>query len=178
MQSRSSPPGEQPQGLAFDSAGNLFVANYGADTIVKTTPQGSSSVFASGLDAPFARAFDSAGNLYSANYGTSSIVKFAPDGTPTTFATGQTYTPGLAFDASGNLYAADNSPSVISEFTPGGSRSVFSTAITHPAGIAFGLASVPEPSSLVALSTGLDVTAAGSCWRRRRRKGRGGPARS
>jgi DNA-binding beta-propeller fold protein YncE len=39
----------QPQGLAFDSAGNLYVANSGNDTIMKFDPAGNGSVFASGL---------------------------------------------------------------------------------------------------------------------------------
>ncbi len=35
-----------PQGLAFDSAGNLYAANAGDSTIVKITPSGAGSVFA------------------------------------------------------------------------------------------------------------------------------------
>jgi len=58
-----------PTGLALDSAGNLYVANYGNSTITKFTPSGAGSVFAStGLNGPESLAFDSAGNLYVANY--------------------------------------------------------------------------------------------------------------
>jgi hypothetical protein len=41
-----------PRGLAFDSAGNLYVANSLAGSILKFTPDGTSSVFASGLRSP------------------------------------------------------------------------------------------------------------------------------
>jgi DNA-binding beta-propeller fold protein YncE len=47
-----------PWGLAFDAAGNLYVAN----TISKVTPAGVVSTFvSSGLDAPEGLALDSAG---------------------------------------------------------------------------------------------------------------------
>ena len=55
---------QQPEGLAFDSLGNLFVANWSGNTIVKFTPDGMESVFANtGLNNPQALAFDSQGNL-------------------------------------------------------------------------------------------------------------------
>jgi DNA-binding beta-propeller fold protein YncE len=54
-----------PEGLAFDRAGNLYVANGGNGTIEKFTPAGIRSVFASsGLNAPHGLAFDREGNLY------------------------------------------------------------------------------------------------------------------
>jgi DNA-binding beta-propeller fold protein YncE len=47
-----------PQGLAFDSAGNLYAANYGGNTIEKFTPGGVGSVFANtGLSNPTFLAF-------------------------------------------------------------------------------------------------------------------------
>ena len=68
-------------GLAFDSAGNLYAANRGNNTIEKFTPGGTASVFArTGLSAPYGLAFDSAGNLYAANEGNSTIKKFTPGG--------------------------------------------------------------------------------------------------
>lgn len=57
-----------PEGLAFDSAGNLYAANSITDTVEKFTPGGTGSTFAgSGLNFPVGLAFDSAGNLYVAN---------------------------------------------------------------------------------------------------------------
>src|SRR5439155_871834 len=68
-----------PRGLAFDAAGNLYVANYGDNTIEKFTPGGVGSVFAStGLSSPIGLAFDAAGNLYAANSGDNTIEKFTP----------------------------------------------------------------------------------------------------
>src|SRR2546422_1030959 len=58
-----------PQGLAFDGAGNLFVADVGVGAILKFTPEGVRTTFASGLYSPIALAFDSRGNLFVADGG-------------------------------------------------------------------------------------------------------------
>jgi len=57
----------QPQGLAFDSAGNLYVVNAGNGTVEKFKPDGTSSVFASGLNAPAAIAIYPGLNVWSAS---------------------------------------------------------------------------------------------------------------
>ena len=44
----------QPDGLAFDSAGNLYVANVGNNTVSEVTPAGVVSTFASGFNGPSA----------------------------------------------------------------------------------------------------------------------------
>jgi DNA-binding beta-propeller fold protein YncE len=53
-----------PAGLAFDKAGNLYVANGGQGTVSQVTPAGVVITFASGFSDPFSLAFDAAGNLY------------------------------------------------------------------------------------------------------------------
>src|SRR5215467_12246859 len=82
-----------PNGLAFDASGNLYVANYGDNTIEKFTPDGVGSVFANtGLNGPWGLVFDKAGNLYAANYWGNSVSKITPAGVVSTFfSTGLTY---------------------------------------------------------------------------------------
>jgi len=83
-------------GLAFDNAGNLYVANSGTNgllnnSIVKFTPNGAGSIFAtaaSGLSSPRGLAFDSSGNLYVANYGKGTILKYPPVGVRSIFVSG------------------------------------------------------------------------------------------
>ena len=102
-----------PLGLAFDKAGNLFVADTGTYTgtgsVYKFTPAGVRTTFASGLNFPFALAFDSDGNLFVAADETT-IYKFTPTGVRTTFATVQSGAYGLAFDMAGNLFVAAGLP--------------------------------------------------------------------
>jgi sugar lactone lactonase YvrE len=132
-----------PQGLAFDSAGNLYVRNF--NTIEKFSSAGVDlGTFAStGLSNPLGLAFDSADNLYAANQGTDTIEKFTPAGVGSVFAnSGLNGVQGLAFDSAGNLYAANFSGNSIEKFTPGGVGSVFASSIftgsfKNPGGLAF-----------------------------------------
>ncbi len=137
-----------PEGLAFDSAGNLYVANDGG-WIEKFTTNGTPSLFASDpgdgsvLNGPDGLAFDSSGNLYVANTyggnnGIGSIEKFTTNGTPSLFASDPgdgsvlLIPEGLAFDSSGNLYVAntyggDNENGSIEKFTTNGTPSLFAS---------------------------------------------------
>jgi sugar lactone lactonase YvrE len=81
-----------PVGLAFDSAGNLFVStagNGGSDTILKFTPGGAETTFAGDLTNPRGIVFDTLGNLFVAEFlPVGDILKITPDGMETIFATG------------------------------------------------------------------------------------------
>jgi sugar lactone lactonase YvrE len=119
-----------PTGLAFDSAGNLFVGSGG--NILEITPGGTQSVFASGLNYPTALAFNSAGDLFVADAGSGNVYEFKQDGTKSTFASGLNYPDSLAFNSAGNLFVANSvssgfGPDSILEFTPGGTQNVFAS---------------------------------------------------
>jgi hypothetical protein len=88
-------------GLAFDSAGNLYVANL--TNIMKFTPGGVGSVFAStGSGSPMCLAFDSAGDLYAASQTQHIIERFTPGSVGSVFA----YTAPIG----PNFLAIDNVP--------------------------------------------------------------------
>src|SRR5919204_335708 len=88
-----------PFALAFDSGGNLFVADGGDPwdyppvdgAVYKFTPTGLRSIFASGLTYPNGLAIDSADNLFVAESRweqltlVGSILKITPNGVRTTF---------------------------------------------------------------------------------------------
>jgi sugar lactone lactonase YvrE len=136
---------QQNWGLAFDSAGNLYAADGGAQTIYKFAPNGARSVFVgpSAFDPsvyPVGLAFDSYGNLFVStealsNFsGNDTILKFNPQGVKiSTFATGLSFPRGLAFDSSGNLFVAEvkqpeaNQPGDILKFYPDGTHTVFAS---------------------------------------------------
>jgi hypothetical protein len=81
--------------LAFDRLGNLFVSTESGgqepDTILKFTPTGVKSTFATGLNFPRGLAFDNAGNLFVAEIAVpppGDILKFTPGGKKSVFASG------------------------------------------------------------------------------------------
>jgi hypothetical protein len=71
--------------MAFDRSGNLFVADMGSDSILKFTPEGVKSTFATGVNASVNMAFDRSGNLFVSESASDLIFKFTPDGTRSTF---------------------------------------------------------------------------------------------
>ena len=114
-----------PVGLCSDAAGNLYIADYNNNRVVRVdalsgiltlvagagsggdTGDGGAASLAA-LNGPLGLAMDAAGNLYISEFNASRIRKVdTQTGIITTVAAG-IYSPvGLAFDASGNLYFAE-----------------------------------------------------------------------
>jgi hypothetical protein len=116
--------------VAFDAAGNLYIANQGTGSVL-VLPVASGTLFGtpvtagtlatvtSGLNTPVGLAFDSSGDLYVSDYGdaTVSVLPAASGtlfGTPVTAGTPATLVSsglqgptGLALDGQGDLYIAD-----------------------------------------------------------------------
>jgi streptogramin lyase len=134
-----------PSGLAFDSAGNLYVANETGNAIRKFSPAGVDlgNFATTGLNGPEGLAFDSAGNLYVANAGSNTVRRFSPAGVDLgDFATtGLNFPSGLAFDSAGNLYVtnANNTVNTVRKFSPSGVDlgNFATTGLNGPEGLAF-----------------------------------------
>ncbi len=128
--------GDQPDGLAVDSAGNLYVANLGDGTVSKVTPAGVKTTFASGLENPGGLVFDAAGNLYIANSIENTVMMVTPQGVMSTFATGLNTPFGLAFDSAGNLYVSNVGNSTVSELSRTGLPIATITGFNLPSALA------------------------------------------
>ena len=137
------PGGSNPYGLAFDTSGNLYVADSNLDQISIITPGGTVSTFAfmPASSGATGLAFDGSGNLYVADQSSDQISMITPGGAVSLFATlpAGSFPAGLAFDTSGNLYAADQHTDQISKITPGGAVSLFATLPggSSPRGLVF-----------------------------------------
>lgn len=149
--------GTTPDAIAIDSHGNLYVANYGSNTISKVTRGGSVTTFASGFNEPRALAFDSLGNLYVANYGAGTISKVTPAGTVTTFATVGTNPISLSFDSAGNLWVANAGSTFVSMVTPAGVVSSIYSSLAPSTNFT-------APSAILAVGTTIYVGDTGALW--------------
>lgn len=97
----------------FANPGDLYASDDSlVGSIRKYAPDGTETIFASGLRRPRGLAFDRFGNLYASTLDTSApgdyqgrILKFAPDGSYTTFASGLLGPEQIVFDRAGNLFA-------------------------------------------------------------------------
>ena len=91
------------EGLAFNSAGILFVTTMGSSgtggtgNIYTFTTNGAQSSFASGLKWPVGMVFNSAGILFEANRASGNIYTFTTNGVQSTFVSGLSDPFGLAF---------------------------------------------------------------------------------
>lgn len=117
-----------PSGLVYDGAGNLYVADTNSNAVrkvvVATGVVTTLAAFPAALSQPVGIAYDGAGNLYVGDYGDSSIKRITvPGGIVTTiagmpFSTGSTngtgstarfnQPKGVTLDGAGNLYVADS----------------------------------------------------------------------
>jgi sugar lactone lactonase YvrE len=145
----------EPQGIALDGSGNLWVSDTGNQTIRKITPAGLVSTFAgtagtfgsvnaNGTNASFygptGIALDSSLNIYVADTLNYAIRKISPAGDVTTFAglagvlgsldatasAARFRLPqGLGIDTGGNLFLADTANSTIRKISPAAVVSTF-----------------------------------------------------
>ncbi|MBM3274961.1 MAG: hypothetical protein FJZ00_07400, partial [Candidatus Sericytochromatia bacterium] len=143
-----------PTGLTFDRAGNLYVASWNDNAIYKYSPSGEPlGKFAGGFDAqPYDIATDANDNIYVAAalgyvnnklFSGKRIYKVTPDGASSVFYTapfgGEPV--GLAFDAEGHLWASYYNSLKIVRVAPNGSAVVHSAYDAgQPADTANGIA--------------------------------------
>ena len=117
-------PLNTPAGLVFDSAGNLYVGNYGSNQILIYNPAliqtGSIS---EGLSGPNRLAFDSVGNLYVSNGSSNAITVYDPNGNQiiAKTITNRVNRPlGVAVDSAGNVFVSNNGTNNIAAYTADG----------------------------------------------------------
>ena len=146
-----------PQGVATDSAGNVYIA-YNNGTVYRTPTGGGTPVeIGSGLTTPHQVAIDGAGNLYVADSGANEIVEFAGASTSSSATTGTAILSGLtspmgvAVDASGNLYIAETG-SVLFQSIDNGMQTQLGSGFTTPVAVA-----VDSNGNVYVADTGLNA---------------------
>ena len=125
--------------------GTIYATQTGNDDpaswrVYKITPQGQSSVFASGppMSRPNGIAFDPQGNIVVVNIGTSDVVTYAPDGR--LVRTEQSTDPGndgLVVLPDGTKYVSSVRLGTVARIRPGQKAEVVATGIPSPASMAY-----------------------------------------
>ncbi len=144
----------QPQSLAIDASGNIYLADVGNRAVRKVQPDGAISLFAGvenyfygtadgmGPSARFNGAagitFDSAGNAYVVDAGNGTLRKITPSGVVSTVKGSPLLTVpatfnnprNIAIDTGGNIYIADTYAGVVRKLAPDGSMTIFTGSPT------------------------------------------------
>lgn len=119
--------------LAFDSAGNLYVA--GASIIEKITPGGIVSTFSNTANVSV-MAMDSSNDLYVYSW-SAGVQKITSAGAVSNLNVNASDVNAMAFDSAGNLYLSRYSAGTVVKITPSGASSVFASGFNAPDGLIF-----------------------------------------
>lgn len=158
----------QPQDVAFDSSGNLYVVNPGSANVLRSAGgTGALTEFfptqTGGLTIPISLAFSPNGELYVLDIGngTPAVRRYtfagAADGTPIVYSGNNLFQPAyLAFGFDGKLYVSGQDLNtgqgeILRYQTDGTLDGAFITGLTNPTFMAF---VVPEPAAWVLLIVG------------------------
>jgi hypothetical protein len=182
----TSSPFTDPDGVAVDASGNVYISDQTSGEVVKVTPSGTLSIIAgtgtqgqptpgpatsSRLETPTGLAVDSAGDIYVADDNAAEVLKITPQGTMSIVAgtgSGGTPAPGLAtsspledpdavaLDTEGNLYIAD-AGSYVEKVNPSGVLSIFAGNGSYGNPVAG-----PATSSPLSEPSGISVDLAGN----------------
>jgi sugar lactone lactonase YvrE len=111
-------------GIAIDSAGNMYVGNRGANTVSRVDTEGNVRDFAK-LDCEelLCMTADKENNIYVA--GRNKVFKINPDGNAAVISDGFSCADDLRLDAEGNLYITDSSENRVYKLTPDLTKNVF-----------------------------------------------------
>lgn len=71
-----------PTGVTADSNGNLYIAVFSDNSIIKITPDNKRQVFVKSelIQGPISMVTDSIGNIYVSNYNSNNVIKITPQG--------------------------------------------------------------------------------------------------
>lgn len=145
---------DDPWGIVYDSAGDLYVADYLANRIRVVAKNGATSTIAgnglpefagdngpaiqAGLAGPTSVALDKLGNIYICDSDNGLIRKITPDGTIRTVVQGLNSPQQILVDGSNNLYISDTLDNLVARLGTDGTVTIIGSGnLNLPQGMAF-----------------------------------------
>jgi streptogramin lyase len=136
-----------PYGAAVDGSGNIYIADWGNNRVLKETPSAGgyteSTVQTSALSSPYGVAVDGSGSVYIADYGNNRVLMETPTAgnyiESTVPTSGLCYPSGVAVDGSGNVYIVDSlNERVLMETLSAGNyvQTTLPSSAVYPTGVA------------------------------------------
>ena len=126
-----------PAGIAFDDAGNMYVTNYGNNTISKKDLSNTVSTFATGFNKPMGIVFTGPAGLKSfkiLNNGNGTIYTADGTGVVAPYVSGIDAPKYLISDNDYNLYLTSGN-NIIKVLSPSGHSIIYATGLSNPYGL-------------------------------------------
>jgi hypothetical protein len=136
-----------PEGVAVDAAGDIFIADTANNRVVKVPADGDAlSTIGCGLKGPEGVAVDEAGDVFIADTYNNRVLKVPVDGgAQMTVRTGLNQPHSVAGDRTGDVFIADTRNNRVAKVLPGGAQSIVSvTGQGTPFGVAVDEAGDPS----------------------------------
>ena len=124
-----------PVGMAHDAQGRLWVAEWGADRIVRLDGQGQRAETIGGISQPAGLAFDEGGTLWAAGYGDGRVYAWTPQQGLRVVAQGLSAPTGLFWSPGTGLLAANRNAGEVVRIRPDGTCEVVSSVHRLPVGV-------------------------------------------
>jgi len=127
-----------PTGVVRDHLGNIYVSDFGTNSVKEIPLGGNIVTVATNLNGPRGLAVDAANNVYVADWGNNAVKKiFAGGAGISTIGSGFSSPYDVAVDQSGNVYVADLGNGAVKKIPAGGGSVVsVGSGFVNPNGVA------------------------------------------
>ncbi len=126
----------QPEGLALDGMGDLFIADSRSQRVVEVAQDGAQSTIGSGLTNPIGVAVDPAGDVFIADPSGPGVVEVTRSGMQKTIVSGAMLPAAVGVDSAGDVFIADFLGAQVLKLSQGGTPATIGSGLLAPLSLA------------------------------------------